>query len=57
MKLASYECDGRVCYGVVTEDGVQISDIEEEVTAIVDEKLANITDVTREIIEGERTTF
>jgi S-adenosylmethionine synthetase len=42
---------------VVTEDGVQIADIEDEVTAIVDAELADITDVTREVIDGDRTTF
>ena len=42
---------------VVTEPGVAVADIEPEVRAIVDEKLANVTDVTRSVIEGETKTF
>ena len=42
---------------VVTEEGVAVADIEEEVTAIVDEKLANVTEVTRSAIEGHISTF
>ena len=42
---------------VVTEEGVAISDVEEEVVAITDEKLANVTDITRQVIDGELTTF
>ncbi|WP_284013820.1 methionine adenosyltransferase [Halobaculum litoreum] len=42
---------------VVTEEGVAVSDIEEEATAIIDERLANVTDVTRRVIEGELSTF
>ena len=42
---------------VVTEDGVEIGDIETEVRAAVDEELANVTDVTRQIIEGDVPTF
>jgi len=42
---------------VVTEEGVAVADIEEEATAIIDERLANVTDVTRRVIEGELSTF
>ncbi|WP_254768129.1 methionine adenosyltransferase [Salinilacihabitans rarus] len=42
---------------VVTEDGVELSDVEAEVTAIADERLATVTDVTRRVIEGDLTTF
>ncbi|MFB6169612.1 MAG: methionine adenosyltransferase [Haloarculaceae archaeon] len=42
---------------VVTADGVAISDIEEEVQAIIDEKLADVTDITQRVIDGELTTF
>ncbi|MFC7096131.1 methionine adenosyltransferase [Halobaculum marinum] len=42
---------------VVTEEGVAVSDIEEEATEIIDERLANVTDVTRRVIEGELSTF
>ncbi|MFB6119584.1 MAG: methionine adenosyltransferase [Halobacteriaceae archaeon] len=42
---------------VVTEDGVALADIEDDVTEIVDERLAGVTDVTRRVIEGDLTTF
>ncbi|MFC6785900.1 methionine adenosyltransferase [Halobaculum halobium] len=42
---------------VVTEEGVAVADIEEEATAIIDERLENVTDVTRRVIEGELSTF
>ncbi|WP_348609138.1 methionine adenosyltransferase [Halobaculum rarum] len=42
---------------VVTAEGVAVADIEEEATAIIDERLANVTDVTRRVIEGELSTF
>ncbi|MHC3439049.1 methionine adenosyltransferase [Natrialbaceae archaeon A-gly3] len=42
---------------VVTEEGVAISDVEEDVIAITDEKLANVTEITRRVIDGELTTF
>jgi S-adenosylmethionine synthetase len=42
---------------VVTEEGVAVADIEDDVAAIVDEKLANVTDVTERVIEGELSTF
>ncbi|MFC7070303.1 methionine adenosyltransferase [Halobaculum lipolyticum] len=42
---------------VVTEEGVAVADIEAEATEIVDERLANVTDVTRRVIEGELSTF
>ncbi|MFB6171791.1 MAG: methionine adenosyltransferase [Haloarculaceae archaeon] len=42
---------------VVTADGIDVADIEDEVTAIVDEELANVTDVTRQVIDGDLTTF
>ncbi|MEZ3114430.1 methionine adenosyltransferase [Halobaculum sp. MBLA0147] len=42
---------------VVTEDGVTVADVEAEVTEIVDEKLANVTDVTRRAVEGDVSTF
>ncbi|WP_435364027.1 methionine adenosyltransferase [Haloarchaeobius sp. DYHT-AS-18] len=42
---------------VVTEDGVELGDIEDEVTAIIDRELANVTDITRRVIDGELTTF
>ncbi|WP_336022006.1 methionine adenosyltransferase [Halobellus salinisoli] len=42
---------------VVTEEGVALSDIEPEVRALIDERLANVTDITRRVIEGELSTF
>jgi len=42
---------------VVTADGVDLADIEDDVRAIVDRGLANVTDVTRRVIEGELDTF
>ena len=42
---------------VVTEEGVALSDVEADVEAIVDEELANVTEITRRVIDGELSTF
>jgi len=42
---------------IITEDGVAISDVEDEVEAIIDEELEDITGVTERVIDGELTTF
>lgn len=42
---------------VVTEDGVVLSDVEEEIEAIVDDRLGNVTEITRRVIDGELSTF
>ncbi|SFG79413.1 S-adenosylmethionine synthetase [Halopelagius inordinatus] len=42
---------------IVTDDGVVLSDIEADVEAIVDDRLANVTDITRQAINGDLTTF
>ncbi|MFC5973138.1 methionine adenosyltransferase [Halomarina salina] len=42
---------------IVTEDGVSVADIEEEVTAIVDRELADVTGITERVIDGELSTF
>jgi S-adenosylmethionine synthetase len=42
---------------VVTEDGVDLADVEADVAAIVDRELADVTDVTRAVIDGELRTF
>ncbi|ELY49740.1 methionine adenosyltransferase [Natronorubrum bangense] len=42
---------------VVTEAGVELSDVEAEIETIVDAELANVTDITRRVIDGELTTF
>jgi S-adenosylmethionine synthetase len=42
---------------VVTEDGVALADLEADIEAIVDRELADVTDVTRSVIEGDLRTF
>ncbi|MFC6733027.1 MULTISPECIES: methionine adenosyltransferase [unclassified Haladaptatus] len=42
---------------LVTEEGVELEDIEADVRAIIDQRLANVTDVTRQVIDGELSTF
>ncbi|MEF8779115.1 MAG: methionine adenosyltransferase [Haloferacaceae archaeon] len=42
---------------VVTVDGVELPEIEGEIRAIVDRELANVTDVTRRVVEGDISTF
>ncbi|GAB3317905.1 methionine adenosyltransferase [Haloplanus salinarum] len=42
---------------VVCEDDVSLSDIDADIEAIVDRELADVTDVTRSVIEGELRTF
>ncbi|MEF8825404.1 MAG: methionine adenosyltransferase [Halapricum sp.] len=42
---------------LVTEENVAVSDVEDEVQATIDDELANITDVTRNVIEGDLSTF
>ncbi|GAA0533531.1 methionine adenosyltransferase [Halorubrum ejinorense] len=42
---------------IVTEDDVVLGDIEDDVLAIVDRELADVTDVTRSVIEGDVSTF
>jgi len=42
---------------IVTEEAVELGDIEEDVLAIVDRELADVTDVTRSVIEGDVSTF
>ena len=42
---------------IVTEEGVRVGDIEAEVEAIVDRELANVTDITKRVIDGELRTF
>ncbi|MGM0590170.1 MAG: methionine adenosyltransferase [Halobacteriota archaeon] len=42
---------------VVTEDDVAISDIEANVIETIDARLANVTDITRRVIDGELSTF
>src|SRR6056297_2875232 len=42
---------------LVTEDGVSVADIGADVEAVIDDELANVTDVTRRVIDGELSTF
>ena len=42
---------------IVTEAGVELSAIEDDVVAIVDDELADVTGVTRRVIEGDVSTF
>ncbi|WP_148415706.1 methionine adenosyltransferase [Haloferax sp. KTX1] len=42
---------------VITAEGVTVADIEDEVVAIIDRELADVTDITRRTIEGELSTF
>ncbi|WP_137290091.1 methionine adenosyltransferase [Natronorubrum halophilum] len=42
---------------VVTEEGVALGDVEDEVEAIVDAELADVTGITRRVIDGELSTF
>jgi S-adenosylmethionine synthetase len=42
---------------LVTEDGVEVGDVETEVAAIVDRELADVTSVTEDVIAGKLPTF
>jgi len=42
---------------VVTEPGADLDALEPEIRAIVDERLANVSDITRRVIDGELSTF
>ena len=42
---------------LVTEDGVEVGDVEAEVEAVVDRELADVTGITERVIDGELSTF
>ncbi|NLV06307.1 methionine adenosyltransferase [Haloarcula rubripromontorii] len=42
---------------VVTEDGIAVGDVESEIQATIDDELADVTDITRQVIEGNLSTF
>ena len=42
---------------VVTADGVTVADIEADIEAAIDEELADVTSITKRVIEGELSTF
>ena len=42
---------------VVTAEGVTVADVEAEMKELIDDRLANVTDITRRTIEGDISTF
>jgi len=42
---------------VVTEDGVAVGDVEADIQAAIDDELADVTDITRQVIDGNLSTF
>ncbi|WP_408958783.1 methionine adenosyltransferase [Natrinema sp. 74] len=42
---------------IVTDDGVAVSDVRADVEPIVDRELADVTEITRSVIEGDLSTF
>jgi S-adenosylmethionine synthetase len=42
---------------VVTDPGVAVEDVDGEIHDIVDRELADVTDITRQVIDGELSTF
>ncbi|EMA10290.1 methionine adenosyltransferase [Haloarcula vallismortis] len=42
---------------VVTEDGVAVGDVESDIQTVIDDELADVTDITRQVIEGNLSTF
>ena len=42
---------------VVTEEGVTVADIEEDIEAAIDEELAGVTGITKRVIEDKLSTF
>ena len=42
---------------LVTEEGVEIAEVEGEVEAVVDRELADVSSITQRVIDGELTTF
>ena len=42
---------------VITEDGVELDEIRDDIEAIVDDELANVTDITRSVIDDDLSTF
>ena len=42
---------------VVTADSVDLAEREGDIRAIIDRELADVTDITRQVIEGEMSTF
>jgi len=42
---------------VITEDGVSVADVEADIQAAIDRELADVTGVTKRVIDGELSTF
>jgi len=42
---------------VVTEDGVSVTDVEDEIEAAIDRELADVTGLTERVIDGDLSTF
>ena len=42
---------------VITEDDVALDDIRDDIEATIDEELANVTNITRRVVEDELSTF
>ncbi|MEF8821007.1 MAG: methionine adenosyltransferase [Halovenus sp.] len=42
---------------VITEEGVEIEEIREDIEATIDHELANVTGITKRVIENELSTF
>ena len=42
---------------VITEDGIAVGDVESDIQATIDDELADVTDITRQVIEGNLSTF
>ena len=42
---------------LVTDENVEVGDVESEVAAIVDRELADVTSITERVIDGDLTTF
>jgi S-adenosylmethionine synthetase len=42
---------------LVTDEGIEVGDIEDDVAAIIDSELENVTAITERVIAGELTTF
>jgi len=42
---------------VITEEGVDVEDIQDDIEATIDEELANVTGITQRVIDNELSTF
>jgi len=42
---------------VITEDGVAVGDVQADIQTVIDDELADVTDITRQVIDGNLSTF